>query len=153
MPRQIQQRDPQGHFTISAQPQQQPPPTPAPASTTGPTRFQCALVAVSLPFHLAVPILEAVACATAIFQKSSPDTPTTPLPNLEDLVSSPTHYIPLPCYITDPPIAQLDFGTPGPNGDTPLVPQQPAFAFMEEEVFFANSEQPQPPTLLLPCPP
>jgi len=153
MPRQTQQRDPQGRFTISAQPQPQPPPTPAPASTTGPTRFQHALVAVSSPFHSAVPISEAVAHATAIFQESSPDTPTTPLPDSEDLAPSPTHYVPPPRYVTDPPIARLDFGTPGPNGDAPLVPQQPAFAFTEEEVFFADSEQPQPPTLLPPRPP
>jgi len=153
MPRQIQQRDPQGRFTISTQPQQQPPPTPAPASTTGPTRFQCALVAVSSPFHLAVPILEAVARATAIFQESLPDTPTIPLPDSEDLAPSLTRYVPPLHYVTDPPIARLDFGTPRPNGDAPLVPQQPAFAFMEEEVFFANSEQPQPPMLLPPRPP
>ena len=97
MHRQTQRRDNQGCFTRSAQqPKEQPLQTPALANTSRPSQLQRAFTAVSLPFHSSVPILEAVARATAIFQESSSDTSTASPVNLGVPLPSPTCYVPPP---------------------------------------------------------
>ena len=160
MPRQTQHRDTQEHFTSSIQPLQpkeQLPPTTAPASTRGLGRVQHALIAVSSPLHSGVPILEAIVHATTIFQESSSDTPTLSLLDSEDDLPSPTHYIPLLHYVSDPPLSRPDFTTLKSDNLTLLVPlpsptrnnitqppRQPALDFLKDKFFFTDNKQLQP---------
>ena len=127
MHRQTQLRDNQGCFTCSTQqPEDQPPQTPALANASRPSRLQCAFTTVSSPFHSLIPISEAVACATAIFQESSSDTPTASLIDLEVPLPSPTRYVPLPRYVTDLPLPCLDFSTINPDDSALLGPPPPS---------------------------
>jgi len=153
MHRQTQLRDNQGHFTCSTQqPEDQPPQTPALANTSRPSRLQCAFTAVSLPFHFSIPISEAVACATAIFQESSSDIPMASLINLEVPLPLPTRYVPLPQYVTDPLLPHLDFSAinlddsvllgpplPSPASTQPL--QLLAHDPLDDKFFFTDNKQ------------
>jgi len=161
MHRQTQLRDNQGRFTHSAQqPEDQPPQTPALANASRPSRLQRAFTAVSSPFHSSIPISEAVARATAIFQESSSDTPTASPIDLEVPLPSPTRYVPLLRYVTDPPLPRLDFSAINPDDSALLGPpppspasaqtlQLPARDPLDDEFFFADNEQlrQQPPPL------
>lgn len=143
MNRQHLHRDAQGRFISSAQPRQQPPATPATASTTRTTQFQRVVATAVSPFHSGVPISEAVAHTAAIFWKSPSDTPTEVPTELDSLAPSPTRYVPPPRYVTDPPVLRTDPNVSGVTGDASLAQQQLTLALNEDEVFFANNEQPQ----------
>ena len=166
MHRQTQLRDNQGCFTCSAQqPKDQPPQISALANASRPSRLQCAFTAVSLPFHSSIPISEAIACTTAIFQESSSDTLTASPIDLEVPLPSPTHYVLPPRYITDPLLPCLDFSAINPDNSALLGPplpspastqplQLPARDPLDNKFFFADNEQlRQQPPPLPPCQP
>ena len=141
-----QQRDSQGRFTRSVQPQpieEQPQQTPQPqASTSHFDRVQHTFIAISTPILSSIPVSQVVSTVVSALQFSTPnsDTPTAPQPKSESIPPSPTCYVPPPCYATEPPLAPPDFNAPRSDNSPPRA----SLPSQLEGTFIDTVQQPAP---------
>jgi len=118
-----QQRDPQGHFIQSVQPTGEQPPqiTLLIPSASEPNLLQCIILAARTPLSLDVLVSENIANITSVLRSLTDfSTPTTPQ---QAAIQDPViRYVPLPHYVTDPPLPCPDFEAPGTNASSQHQP-------------------------------